>query len=348
MTTDGTSFRTLLLAVMVAIPGAVRAQEPAPAPTTHYVDNLADCAGLLPCHPTIMDAVEAAAPYDSIEVFPGVYHESVVLEATSHHVTLQAHARAIMPVIAAPDGVADAVIVKAPGAQIRNFIIEAPAGIAVLNLGPSEVGDGATDTIIQGNSIRASRGIVFSGCRRSVVTGNSITAGGISLERTTRECLLEGNTVEGASIRAAACSTQTDNVIRRNVVRGGDIAFPCGDPARGNTIESNRVEGGGILLASQAIVDANLVRRNLVRGGGIELAAPWYYLGANVVELNFVSGSPRDGIRLHSHYGGSTLVRKNTSVENIGCDLNDTAMYGSARNTWTDNRSGTRCGSATD
>jgi hypothetical protein len=99
----------------------------------------------------------------------------------------------------------------------------------------------------------------------------------------------------------------------------------------------------------------NTIRDNRVRGGGIEVGR-----GAlqTLIEGNFVSGSPADGIRASATgvppgigspwFGGRNTFHANTSVENAGCDLNDTGAPGTYANTWSENRFGTSCGFVTD
>ena len=109
----------------------------------------------------------------------------------------------------------------------------------------------------------------------------------------------------------------------------------------------NRVEGGNILLLVVRNSDGNAILYNNVRGGGIVLSIVSGPLGANRIENNFVSASGADGIAVHAILGGSSFIGRNTSVENAGCDINDTAASGSPQNTWTENRFVKGCGAAT-
>src|SRR6266571_3667150 len=95
--------RSVLAAVVLVFLGVLLWQQHAVAQTVHYVDNIRTCDGLIPCYATITDAVNAAAGGDSIEVFPGVYHEAVAVSAKGPLV-LKAHDEALPPVIAAPGG----------------------------------------------------------------------------------------------------------------------------------------------------------------------------------------------------------------------------------------------------
>jgi pectin methylesterase-like acyl-CoA thioesterase len=143
----------ILIAALMTLPVLAWPQQ-AFAQTTRYVDNVRACAGLPPCYPTIMDAVGAAVPSDSIEVFAGVYHESVVFDATKNHIVLRAHSQALMPVIEAPSGGNNAVTIQAAsGVQVLNFVLEAPESAGVATSGFS------SDVLVQGNLITSQRGV---------------------------------------------------------------------------------------------------------------------------------------------------------------------------------------------
>ncbi len=81
-----------------------------------------------------------------------------------------------------------------------------------------------------------------------------------------------------------------------------------------------------------------MVRRNVLRGGGISLTG-----AGNTIKSNFVSGAGGTGISLLHAF--SNVIRNNTSIENGGCDINDTLGGG---NIWTKNRFGTKCGDAAE
>src|SRR6266704_31902 len=125
--------RPMLPAAVFAVlgAGALLSQHQAVAQTIRYVDNIRTCDDLGPCYPKIMDAISAAEPSDTVEVFPGVYHEAVVFKSGPANIVLKAHIEALKPVIAPPGG-QDAVYIEAtPGVQLRNFVLEAPDANAV-------------------------------------------------------------------------------------------------------------------------------------------------------------------------------------------------------------------------
>ncbi len=71
--------------------------------------------------------MNATAPYDTVEVFAGVYHETVTV-SSKDHIVLKARQGALKPVIAAPAGANNAITVTgSPGLQITGFVLEAPA-----------------------------------------------------------------------------------------------------------------------------------------------------------------------------------------------------------------------------
>ncbi len=140
--------RSVLPAVVLVFLGALLWQQRAVAQTVHYVDNIRTCDGLTPCYTTIMDAVNAAAGGDFIEVFASVYHETVTFSSKGN-IVLKAHVPALKPVIAAPSGNAIE-ITASPTVQVLNFVIEAPNGRGVSIGGPASSG-----YVIQGNRIKA-------------------------------------------------------------------------------------------------------------------------------------------------------------------------------------------------
>lgn len=285
--------RLLLLGtVALGLVGAVSWPQHAIAQAVRYVDNIRSCDGLTPCYPTIMDAVDAAAAGESIEVFPGVYHEEVVVVAKPG-LRLQAHDEFLPPVIAAParDAVA---ITRSAGVQVLRFILEAPtaAGVAVSP-------HGSPNTVVQGNLITAVSGLTLHADGACAVRNNSILGGGITLFGG-NHCAIEGNAVDDAGIAL-----------------GGD---PSG-------------------------VKDTMIGQNLVRVGGIVLSGK--NLKGNIVDGNFVSSSPGDGILVDATNGGpGNRVEHNTAIDSAsGCDINDTSP-GRSRNTWANNRFATSCGAA--
>jgi hypothetical protein len=175
------------------------------------------------------------------------------------------------------------------------------------------------------------------------VIHNTVQGGGIL--NTGPGCVIARNTVSDGSIVLTAASIDArDCVIQHNVVRNGGIGL--GGQMTRNTIAFNVVDGGSIMLSgggAEPLTD-NVVRRNVVRRGGIVLRGA---VGGNAIEANFVSGSAGDGIFVDVFGGGTNnIIRRNTSVQNAGCDINDASSPGT--NVWQRNRFGTKCGAATD
>ena len=81
---------------------------------------------------------------------------------------------------------------------------------------------GGTDAVIRGNRINAPAGITLLGCRTSTIADNWVVRGGIKVAITSETCTFEGNTLDGSSIEVGDTDMpSSDNVVRRNVVRGG-------------------------------------------------------------------------------------------------------------------------------
>ena len=251
--------RRVLRAVLFGFVGAVLWQQGAVAQTVHYVDNIRTCDGLTPCYSAIMDAVNAAASFDTIEVFPGVYHEAVVFSGKDH-IALKAHDEALPPVIAAPPGGLDAVAITAsPGIQVLRFVLEAPkaAGVAL-------DGGGSSATVIQGNLVKALSGVTLGASVSCTARDNTVLGGGISLP-SGNDCLIERNTLDSAGIVIGGSSSGVKRtVIQQNVVRGGGIGL-SGKNVRDNTVGSNFVSaspGDGISVETVNGSTANVIQDN--------------------------------------------------------------------------------------
>ena len=217
----------------------------------------------------------------------------------------------------------------------RRVLLEAPEGAGVATEGFF------SDVLVQGNVIKSRLG-VSAPVGSAQVIHNTVQGGGITT--TGLGCVVARNTVSDGTIELTELSGPRDCVIGNNVVRNGGISLQ--GRMVSNTIASNIVDGGSITLAGGSAHSPtdNIVRHNVVRGGGIVLQG---VVEGNTLEANFVSGSARDGIFVYAAGGGApNIIRKNTSVENGGCDINDASTAG--RNIWQNNRFGTKCGSASD
>jgi hypothetical protein len=343
--------RLILLGLIAGCAGAAGMEQA--AAQTLYVDNVAACAGLAPCYPTITEAVNAAPALGLIEVFPGVYRGTVRFDGT-RGLVLRGHDPAVPPLIAAPEGGASAVVIDAsPSTQILGFAIEAPEAAAI-----SVSIAGSAGSIIRGNLIKALYGVRLTNTGGVTIADNTID-GGIYADGG-RSLSIEGNAIRGdVRIDESPSTHVLDNLVRSNTVRDGSIVITGGTPrsdggAVNNLVESNLVIDGFVRLVPLKGRD-NTIRDNRVRGGGIEVGH-----GAlqTLVEGNFVSGSPADGILASATgvppgignpwFGGRNTFHANTSVENAGCDLNDAGATGTYPNTWSESRFQTSCGFVTD
>jgi hypothetical protein len=319
-----------LIPTLVLLLGASVAPVRSDGGTIRYVDNLTRCADLVPCYTTIMAAVDAAASLDTIEVFPGVYHESVGISSKGS-ITLRGHGQGAMPTIVARN--ANAIDIQGSFVRIVGFVLEAPAGAGVSANG------GAAGALIEDNIISSQTGIFFR-IAQGTVRNNTIIGGGITGSGS-GACLVENNTVIGNGVGFGDFNGgPRGNQVLGNVVLKGDISFN-GRPTVQNVAASNLVFGGGI-TASGYFCTANLIQANVVRGGYIRVS---FGAAQNHVEDNFVSGG--SGIQLHVFSsGGGNFILRNTSVENSGCDLNDFSEPMYFVNHWEDNRYRTACGAA--
>ena len=309
MRTANASTRLLLAAVGVFL-SAFAWQQPAAA-SILYVDNVRTCAALVPCYSTIMDAVNAAVPGDTISVFPGVYHESVIFAAGKDSIILTAQLPNNSAVIAPPLGAGNAAVtIFASNVQLMNLLLEADGAYGayvVLDLG-------ASGTIIYDNVIRSIApsyaGIgMFS--TNSIVRQNTLIGGGIFVSGTTG-VLVAGNLVTNAPIDGISFANGQTNKIQNNVVRSS---------ARYGIVLDRDVEVG------------NIVQDNVVTASG----------GDGILLYGARAGQPDSQF-------GRNIVRRNTSVENALCDINDnwTAPSPVQPNIWNANRFFTKCGAATN
>jgi hypothetical protein len=212
-----------------------------------YVDNIEACNGLAPCYRTITEAVTAAAPNDVIEVFPGVYAETVEIFTGKDGLVLEAQARARPPVVTGPLR-----IIASENVQVSNLILESGA----------TVNGGRTSGLVLERNIFTHGGILFNAALRGTARNNTFLAGGIQVGRDTSYMLIEGNTVHGGSITLASEDIGF-NVIRRNVVRGGGIDLTARG-LRSNLVEGNYVSGGaGIHVFARGCCSGNTVQRNI-------------------------------------------------------------------------------------
>lgn len=244
--------RSTILAVLTALVGSLLPLQEASAQMVHFVDNVRTCEGRTPCYSTITDAVTAASPFDTIAVFPGIYHETVAFEGPSKgDITLRSHGR-VKPVIA-PSAGNGVTILAAPRVQVLNFVIEAP-NTAVSIGGPLSSG-----YVIQNNWLN---GLTSRAAREGTVKNNTFVGAGLFGDL--NASVIEGNRFVGAGIFLSEFfQSPNDNLIRRNLVRRGAIDLNA--PASGNTIVANFVSGSpgdGISIGVVLHGGVNVIERN--------------------------------------------------------------------------------------
>ncbi|MCU0980945.1 MAG: right-handed parallel beta-helix repeat-containing protein [Pirellulaceae bacterium] len=106
--------RTLVIAALVLRAAAARAPAAAGAGAL-YVDDNGPCGGNSPCYPHPQDAVNAAAPGDTIRVYPGVYGSREYRVAPPHYSNNDIYAPAL---IVYKDGLTITAVDPSPAATI--------------------------------------------------------------------------------------------------------------------------------------------------------------------------------------------------------------------------------------
>ncbi len=240
--------RPFLLVIAFVSLNALLWQQPAAGQTVRYVDNIGACDSFAPCYSTITDAVNAADAGDFIEVYAGVYRETVTIDHHPGNIVLQAHVEALRPVI---DGGIS--ILASPTVQVLNFVIL--HGVTV-------TAGASSGFSIEGSLVHGDIALtIVSSCtvRNNTLVGGSV-GGDIAL------CLIEGNRLLGGSIFASRnpdpLVRPNGIVIRGNIVRGGGITLSSRSAAD-NTIEDNVVSGGGGITVSLILCcPSNVIQDN--------------------------------------------------------------------------------------
>ena len=109
---------------------------------------------------TITEAIRKASPGQVIQVFPGIYRESIVLDRDLELVGQNAYGAVVIESIGAP-----CMDMKTERSVIRNFTIRGAIGSAHSSLGPNLIHYGIV--VLQGN-------LVLEGCDISVDDGPAI------------------------------------------------------------------------------------------------------------------------------------------------------------------------------
>jgi Tol biopolymer transport system component len=149
---------------------------------------------------------------------------------------------------------------------------------------PITVTKAGTSLVVKPGKIAETRTTPFSVTMHQVtgdagflrVKGNTITATGkwtvgalIGASPLATECLVEGNSVEGGSLRTLLITAAKDAVVRKNTVKSGGKSGAlvlAGEATDGLTLEENTIDGGagpGVLLAKgpgEATLTKNVVK----------------------------------------------------------------------------------------
>jgi hypothetical protein len=282
------------------------------------------------CYATIADAINAAAPLDTIKVKPGLYKEAVLitkpLSLVGNEATIDATGlgRGIFVNGLAMPGLTG---VNVSGFTVRNANFE---GILVLNASTvtissntvltnnKSLSNGACpgiDDFEPGEQMDCGEGVHLLGVDHSIVTNNTIegNAGGILLSDDTganHDNLISFNTVRNNPF---ACGITMASHAQASI---SGSPMPLG--VYHNTILANRSSHNGYGVGGGS-------------GIGIFASIPNAKSYGNVVVNNFVTDNGHAGIAMHAHVPGQDLndnMLAGNTIMNNGTDTGDAATPG--------------------
>lgn len=266
---------------------------PVTSPPLPVVDiQVGECLGsVIPAVFRIQDAVDMAAPGDTIGVCPGTYQELVTVPAGKTAIALTGLGLVILERPDLPSG--NGISVLADDVRIERFEIRGfdPLGVAVAangaqiqnnNIHTNDFGIGLSGHghRVRNNIIRASTvGLVMNSINGAEISGNRVSSGGVAIlasnvDQTSPGTVIHHNLVSGAldegiSVTGAGGGTIRNNTIRRTLV-GIHISGTTSV-----TIMHNAVRGNGVGIAvhdsTNCAVGFNSVAFN--NASGINLSA---------------------------------------------------------------------------
>lgn len=280
------------------------------------------------CATTIMAAVAAASPGDTIYVSHGTYHEEVTITQP----------------------------VSLVGEQRDNTVIDATGLANGVNIDGYEH-PGLSEVSITGFTIEnaSTEGILVSNASYVRITDNIVTTNDAALAG--GSCALfvppDNPQGEGFDCGEAIHLTGVDHsLVANNLVQhnsGGILISDDSGPTHDNVISNNTVEDNpydcGVTLASHNprapngvfhnTIQANTVRRNGLNGEGAGVGlftpAPGTATYGNVVVGNTLVGNRLPGVAMHSHAPGQNLTDNQIIANYIadnGADTDDAATPG--------------------
>jgi parallel beta-helix repeat protein len=276
---------------------------------------------------TIQEAVDAAAPGDTIRVFPGLYDEQVVFDATKDRIKLESvskHRAVIAPTGQDGENSAYVRVDGAEGVVIDGFTIAGPSnllevGVLVHEGGSATIRDNRITDIrrdpldgVQSVFAIQIGGIAEDGSEttgRATITGNAITRYqkvGVAVITADSFADISRNTIAGVG--------PTDQIAQYGVVVGfGADAAVTRNDIRGNVYTPDGTESAGVYVldAGRVTVTGNDLDRNEIGVLVEDQTGPLY------VGFNDVDDSTLDGIRLTGTDGAVVVGNR---VEDSGRD----------------------------
>jgi len=320
------------------------------------VDNTpaAVCKKGVATYGTIQQAVDAAAPNDSVVVCPGTYAEQVTI--TTNGLKLRGNttgtAKLVGPDIQTLDGDAawSPALVHVAGArnvQVTKLVLDDSDDVADVQVGV-QVDGGATGARIVNNRITNIRWSLALKQSQSLdgeepyVAGDGIRFGGFSYDPSPGSGIASDNVITGSS-HAGIVASGAGSVVNltRNTI---DAGTPTGDGRAGidvsggakATLLANRIAGGFMGVALRGAASGSSATGNHAEGGFIG-----FYLDGQsgaTLKTNVAQGGSF-GIYSDTSNGHNVLQR-NKALDNDQADCWDFSFgsgTGGTANTWTQN-----------